>query len=121
MRGRARFTETENHWRPAPTVRLGRWRWPALLLVLGVVAASLLVPAAMLVAWSLQALLNPETNTALFRSGSARSFGGFAWHSLWTALLAAGLAMALSLPVAQLAARYPRTFARLVSRLEVGL
>ncbi len=106
VQGQARFTQTENHWRPAPTVRLGRWRWPALLLVLGVVAASLLVPAAMLVAWSLQALLNPETNAVLFRSGSA-GFGSFAWHSLWTALLAAGLAMALSLPVAQLAARYP--------------
>jgi iron(III) transport system permease protein len=120
VQGQARFTQTESNWRPAPTVRLGHWRWPALLLVLGIVAASLLVPAAMLVAWSLQALLNPETNAALFRSGSA-GFGSFAWHSLWTALLAAGLAITLSLPVAQLATRYPGPFARLVSRLcQVG-
>lgn len=118
--GQARFTQTESHWRPAAPVRLGRWRAPALLLALGVVVASLVVPVTMLAAWSIQALLNADTAAALFRSGSA-GFGDFARNSLWTALLAAGLTMVLSLPVAQLATRHPGPFSRLVSRFcQVG-
>ncbi|OQA47629.1 MAG: Sulfate transport system permease protein CysW [Chloroflexi bacterium ADurb.Bin325] len=120
IQGQARFTQTESNWRPAATVRLGRWRVPALLLVLGVVIASLLIPATMLVAWSIQALLNADTAAALFRSGTV-GFGNFAWNSLWTALLAAGVTIALSLPVSQLATRHPGAFTRVLSRLcQVG-
>jgi iron(III) transport system permease protein len=52
LQGRARFTQLESNWRPAPLHRLGKLKLPAILLVVGVVSASLLVPVLVLLVWS---------------------------------------------------------------------
>jgi iron(III) transport system permease protein len=120
LQGQARFTQMESGWRPAPPAALGRWRTPALLLAAGVVFVSLLVPLGMLVFWSVQAILDPQTLQTVFRTGS-QGFGSFAWNSLWTSSMAAVLAVALSLPVALFAIRHPSRFSRLIARFcQVG-
>lgn len=120
LQGRRRFTQVEGNWRPAPPTPLGRWRLPAFFLVLGTASASLLVPVAVLSVWSIQSLLDPETLTAVFRTGS-QGFGNFTWNSLWTSGLAALLAVTLSLPVALFAVRYPNPLSRFIARFcQVG-
>ena len=120
LQGQARFTQMESNWRPAPLVNLGKWRVPAFLLVLGVVSASLLVPFTVLLIWSVQAFLDPQTMATLFRTGS-QGFGSYVWNSLWSSSAAAVIAVTLSLPVALLAVRYPSRFSRFISRLcQVG-
>jgi iron(III) transport system permease protein len=120
LQGQARFTQMEGNWRPAPLVPLGRWKLPALWLVLTVVSISLLVPLLVLLAWSTQAALDPQTMAQVFRTGS-QGFTHFAWNSLWTSTLAALLAVTLSLPVARLSVRYPSRLTRFIARLcQVG-
>jgi iron(III) transport system permease protein len=120
LQGRARFTQLESNWRPAPLHKLGKWRVPAFLGVAGVVSAGLLIPVLVLVVWSVQALLDPQTLTTVFRTGS-QGFGSYVWNSLWSSLLAAFLAVLLSLPVALLAVRYPTRMTKFLSRFcQVG-
>ena len=120
LQGRARYTQMESNWRPAPPSRLGKWRVPALLLVLGVVSASLLIPVLVLAVWSIQAFLDPQTLAAVFRTGS-QGFGSYVWNSLWSSGLAALIAIMLSLPVALLSVRYPNRFSHFISRFcQVG-
>jgi iron(III) transport system permease protein len=120
LQGRARFTQLESNWRPAPPMLLGRWRIPAFLLVSGVVLASLLVPVLVLFLWSVQAFLDPETMSTLFHTGS-QGFGSYVWNSLWSSSAAAVIAVILSLPVALLSVRYPNRFSKFISRVcQVG-
>lgn len=120
LQGRARFTQMESNWRPAPLMALGRWRIPAFLLVLGVVSASLLLPVGVLLVWSIQAFLDPETMRTLFSTGS-QGFGNYIWNSLWSSSMAAFIAVVLSLPVGLLSVRYPNRFSKFISRLsQVG-
>lgn len=120
LQGRARFTQMESNWRPAPPAQLGRWRIPAFFLVAGVVSASLLVPVGVLLVWSLQAFLNPQTMSVLFHTGS-QGFGSYVWNSLWSSSTAAVIAVLLSIPVALLSVRYPNRFSKFISRLcQVG-
>lgn len=120
LQGRARFTQMESNWRPAPITPLGRWRIPAFLIVFGVVSASLLLPAGVLLTWSIQAFLDPEMMSTVFRTGS-QGFGSYVWNSLWSSGLAAVIAVLMSLPVALLAVRYPNPFTKFISRLcQVG-
>jgi iron(III) transport system permease protein len=120
LQGRARFTQMESNWRPAPPMLLGKWRIPAFLIVLGVVSASLLVPFTVLSVWSIQAFLDPETLSTLFRTGS-QGFGSYVWNSLWSSGMAAVIAVTLSLPVALLSVRYPNRFSKFISRFcQVG-
>lgn len=120
LQGRARFTQMESNWRPAPMMPLGKWRIPAFLLVLGVVSASLLLPVGVLLVWSVQAFLDPETMRTLFNTGS-QGFGNYVWNSLWSSSMAAFIAVLLSLPVGLLSVRYPNQVSKFISRLcQVG-
>lgn len=120
LQGRARFTQMESNWRPAPLMMLGKWRIPAFLLVLGVVSASLLLPVGVLLVWSVQAFLDPETMAMLFHTGS-QGFGTYVWNSLWSSSMAAIIAVMLSLPVGLFAVRYPNRLSKFLSRLsQVG-
>jgi iron(III) transport system permease protein len=120
LQGRARFTQMESNWRPAPMMPLGKWRIPAFLLVFGVVSASLLLPVGVLLVWSIQAFLDPETMSMLFHTGS-QGFGTYVWNSLWSSSMAAVIAVMLSLPVGLFAVRYPNRFSKFLSRLsQVG-
>lgn len=120
LQGKASYTQMDSHWRPAPKQSLGGWRIPALLLVVFVVSASLLVPVGVLIFWSIAAFLDPDTLSAVFRTGSL-GFGSFVWNSLWSSALAAVLAVILSLPVALYSVRHPNRLSRFISRFcQVG-
>lgn len=120
FRGRARFTQMESNWRPAPLTLLGYWRLPALLTVLFVVSASLLVPLAALVTWSIRAFQDSQALTGAFHTGS-QGFGNYVWNSLWTATLAAAIAVLLSLPIAIYSVRHVGRSSLIISRLcQVG-
>ncbi len=120
VQGQARFTQMDSNWRPAPLTALGRWRFPMLTLALSVVFASLLVPVGVLLAWSVVALLDPQTLQEVVRTGS-QGFGSYALNSLWTSALAALVAVALSLPVAIFSVRHPSRISRFVARFcQVG-
>jgi iron(III) transport system permease protein len=120
LQGRARFTQLESNWRPAPLMSLGKWRIPAFLLVIGVVSASLLLPVGVLLVWSIQVLLDPQTMATVFHTGS-QGFGSYVWNSLWSSSAAAVIAVMLSMPVALLSVRYPNPFSKFISRLcQVG-
>lgn len=120
LQGKARFTQMESNWRPAPLFVLGKWKILALLIVLGVISASLLTPAIVLLVWSIQALLDPQTLSTVFYTGS-QGFGSYIWNSLWSSGLAALIAVTLSIPVALLAIRYPNRFSQIISRIcQVG-
>ena len=116
MEGKAKHTQLDSNWRLAPPIALGPWRLPAFLLVSSVCFASLIVPITVLAAWSGQAFLDPELLRSVMQSGS-RTIWNFAFNSLWSAGLAAFLAVTLSLPVALFARRYPGTLSRIISRL----
>ncbi len=110
----------ESNWRPAPLTMLRKWRVPAVLLITGVVFASLIVPVVVLGVWSVQAFLDSQTPVAVFRTGS-QGIGSYVWNSLWSSGLAALIAVVLSLPVALLSVRYPNRFSRFISRFcQVG-
>lgn len=120
LQGRARFEQFGGNWRPAPALPLGRWRLPALLFVVSVVAMALVVPIGVLLFWTWQALTGPAPITASLQTGS-QGLWTFAWNSLWSAGLAALIGVLLSLPVALLAVRYPTKITRSISRLcQVG-
>lgn len=120
LQGQARFTQMESNWRPAATLKLGRWKIPAMLLVMGVSGASLLVPVSVLAYWSMVALGNPEVLASVLRTGS-QGLESFIWNSLWSSSLAAVLAVLLSLPVALFSVRYRNPVSRFLSRLaQVG-
>lgn len=116
--GRGRFAHLGSGWRPALPVRLGRWRAPALGGVSLVVGGSLLVPLGVLVGWTVRA--GGGGGGSLAASGF-RGLGGYLTNSLWSAGLAALLAVAFSVPVAVFAVRHGGLLARLCSRLaQVG-
>lgn len=120
LHGQGRFTQMESNWRPAPLVKLNKWKPLAVLLVFGVVSASLLVPVTVLAAWSVQAYLDPKTFSAVLRSGS-QGFGNFIWNSLWTSALAAVAGVILSLPVGMFSVRHPNRISQIVARIcQVG-
>jgi iron(III) transport system permease protein len=120
FQGQARYFQVAGNWRPAPPIFLQKWRLPAALAVFGVVAMSLLVPISVLAVWTAQAFVNPTHLAQAFQSGS-HGLSNFAWNSLWSAALAACLAVILSLPVAFLAGRYPRRLTATFSRIcQVG-
>ena len=116
MEGKARHTQLDSNWRHAPPIQLGRWRIPAFLLVSGVCFASLIVPITVLAAWSVQAFSDPQLLRNVLQSGS-RTIFDFTYNSLWSAGLAAFLAVMLSLPVALFARRHPGRLSRVISRL----
>lgn len=122
QQGQARFYQVNARWRPAPPIPLGPWRLPAVIVVLAVIAMSLAVPIAMLIVWTIQGALDTSYLASVWRfSWLGRSGGslllGYVWNSVWSAGLAAVIAVALSLPVAYLSSRFPHPASRAISRL----
>lgn len=94
--------------RPAPRIRLARWRWPALLGLTGVAALALGVPAVSLVRWFAAGVSRP---------GSLAEVAAAVGNSLQAAAFGAGLTMLLALPVGVLTARAPGVLASALDRL----
>jgi iron(III) transport system permease protein len=93
--------------RTAPVVRLGRWRWPAVLLSATVVIASLGIPLAVLVYWSVRHLLTRDASRYLLEATQTSIVLGVG------AALIAGVA---AVPIAVLSVRYPGRFSRSIER-----
>lgn len=93
--------------RPAPTVPLGAWRWPAAALCALVVAVGVVAPVGVVVTWMVRGLAaGQEINVAI----------GAAGRSLLGAGLAAVAAVLAALPVALWSARSSSRWARLTER-----
>jgi iron(III) transport system permease protein len=120
FQGKARFYQFGGSWRPARKHILASWHLPALLAVLAVICMALFVPMGVLLVWTYQAVSEAGMLGINFQTGS-QGLWTFAWNSLWSSGLAAFLAVALSLPVAYLAVRYPSRLTRIASRIsQVG-
>lgn len=89
-------------------VQLGRWRWPALLFVGGVVFVALILPAAGLVYWLARGVAHGQALIALIAPAQS---------SLMVSLAAAGIAVGAALPVAILSVRRPSRWSHFVERL----
>lgn len=108
-RGRARYyRSTVGAVRRARTTRLGRWRWPAASFCALVVFFALAVPVAVLAYWLGRGLLAGEPLRLLW---------GAMLHSVYVSGLAALATVAMALPVAVLAIRYPGRLSGLLERL----
>lgn len=108
-RRRARYhRSTAAAMRRAPRVALGPWRWPALAFCSLVVGAFLVLPLAVLVHWTWQAV-------PLGRPIE------LAWHAALNSVLASALAAAIAVlaafPVVLLSERHPARWTRLLERL----
>ncbi|HRJ42038.1 MAG TPA: iron ABC transporter permease, partial [Caldilineaceae bacterium] len=105
-RGRIRYYRSSaGVIRRNPPLALGRWRWPALLLCLGIVTAALLLPAGVVVFWLLRGLAAGDSLQPVWQA---------ALNSLYVAGLAAGTAVLLGVPVAYFSTRYPSRLASLI-------
>ncbi len=108
-RGRARyFSSSSSASRPPSTVRLGRWRWPALAFCSTVVAVSLAAPMSILGYWVARGISAGESFNQVWEA---------AGNSVYIAALAAVAAVVAALPVAVLSVRYPGFLSRLLERL----
>jgi iron(III) transport system permease protein len=108
-RGRGRYYRSATGAaRPATTVTLGRWKWPALLFCGGVVALALAAPVGILSFWLVRGLVEGEPLRPLWTA---------AWSSIYASGLAAGVVALAALPVAVLTVRFQGWLSGLVERM----
>jgi iron(III) transport system permease protein len=110
LRG-AIYRSTPGAGRSAELVRLGRWRWSALAFCSAVLGLLLVLPLGVLVWWSVRA--DPI-------AGRADIAWDAALHSAMAAGVAALISVAVVLPVAVLAWRYPSRISRALERLTLS-
>jgi iron(III) transport system permease protein len=108
-RGRMRYHRSPNGGtRPHPIVRLGRWRWPALLLCGSVVIMGLIIPAGVLIYWLARGLAAGEQITSIWPA---------ARNSLLVSAMAAGAALLAALPFVILSVRRPGPLSAWLERI----
>jgi len=120
LQGQRRYEQVSGAWRPARVFHLRAWRWPAFGLAFFAATTTVFVPVGVLIGWTVQGLRDQSFVAEVYRF-SSHALPGYVWNSLWSSGLAALTAVTLSVPVAYLAIRYPRTLSRTFSRLcQVG-
>ena len=108
-RGRGRYFSTSAApSRPPALVRLGRWRWPALLLCFAVVAVSLMLPMSILGYWVARGAAAGESMDVVWEA---------AGNSLYISALAALATVSAAAPLAALSVRFPGLLSGLLERL----
>jgi iron(III) transport system permease protein len=108
-RGRMRYHRSPNGGtRPHPIVRLGRWRWPALLLCGSVVIMGLIIPAGVLIYWLARGLAAGEQIASIWPA---------ARNSLLVSAMAAGAALLAALPFVILSVRRPGPLSAWLERI----
>lgn len=108
-RGRSRYYSTSSGTtRPPPTVRLGRWRWPAVGLCASITGLALGLPVGILLYWVVRGVLAGEPLDPLWAA---------ARNSLYISALAALAATAAALPVGLLSVRHPGLLSGTLERL----
>lgn len=116
LQGKARYYQDATTWRPAPLVKLGWWRWPALAAVAGVLTLALFIPIGALVYWSIEGLRDESTASRIWRT-STGDLGTYAWNSIWSAAAAATVAATLALGIASLRVRHPGPASSVIEKL----
>lgn len=104
--GRRRYTSEKPSGRSFTLVRLGMFKWPALMLVLIVLSAGLLLPIGVLVYWLFEGLRAPFNQTAAIWGTSNAALARYALNSFTASAAAATAAIGLGLPLAYLTVRY---------------
>ena len=108
-RGRAQYYRSSTGAiRPPTTIRLGRWRWPALAFCTVVAFLSLVMPVSVLGYWVARGVSAGEPLLLLW---------SYARNSLYVSGLAAGVAVMAALPLAILTVRYPGRISGLLERV----
>jgi len=108
LRGRARYHRSGGGaTRSRGRVDLGRWRWPALALCTVVVGLAVGLPVVTIGFWLSRGLASGELGSSVWEP---------ALNSVLASILAAGLAVLASIPVAVLAVRHRGVFGGLVER-----
>jgi iron(III) transport system permease protein len=108
MRGKARYYRSSSGTvRPAPVIKLGIWRWPALAFCAFITFLGLVVPLIVIGFWLVRGVNAGET----FNLRSDIAFNSFLASGL-----AALVAIAAALPVTILAIRFPGRFSRWLER-----
>lgn len=106
-RGRARY-HAAGQQRPAKTLRLGAWRWPALALCVLVVALGLGIPVMVLVYWLVRGLAEGESTSFLSHA---------VINSVRASAFAALLTVVAAMPIALLSVRHPGAGSAVIERL----
>ncbi|MBI1294708.1 ABC transporter permease subunit [bacterium] len=105
-RGRARYYRSSaGVLRRGRTIKLGRYRWPALIFCAGVVGSALIAPTGVVVYWLVRGLLAGESLLPMW---------GAIINSVQAGTLAAVAAVLLALPVAFYQVRHPGRFSNLI-------
>ena len=108
-RGRARYySSSTSATRPPSTVRLGRWKWPAVAFCSAVVAVSLAAPMSILGYWVARGISAGEPVNVVWEAVG---------NSVYVAALAATVAVVAALPVAALSVRFPGLLSGFLERL----
>ena len=108
-RGRSRYYRASTGAaRPAQTVRLGPWRWPAFAFASAVTALALAAPLSLLAYWAVRGIAAGEPLRLLW---------GNALNSVYVSGLAALVAIAAAVPVVVFTVRYPGRMSWIVERL----
>ncbi|MGH2593533.1 MAG: ABC transporter permease [Anaerolineae bacterium] len=108
-RGRSRYHRSDSgSKRPAPLMRLGRWRWPALGLCALVVLLGVVTPVGVIGYWLAQGLAHGETIDFVGQP-MVNSLGASALASIVTVLGA--------LPIAILSVRFPGRWTALIEHV----
>ena len=108
-RGRLRYYRVDAGSSRAPdVVRLGRWKWGAMIFLAFVVTMALGIPAGVLLYWLIRGVLAGEPLLALWSATA---------NSLAVSGAAAVVCVACSIPIAAMVVRYPSKLARLIERV----
>jgi len=108
-RGRGRYySSSTSAARPPSTVRLGRWKWPAVAFCSAVVAVSLAAPMSILGYWVARGISAGEPVNVVWEAVG---------NSIYVAALAATAAVVAALPVAALSVRFPGLLSGFLERL----
>jgi iron(III) transport system permease protein len=106
-RGRARYHASAQQ-RPAPTLRLGRWRWPALAFCAFVVLVGIGIPIAVIAYWLARGLMEGESTRLLWAAVG---------NSVRASSVAAICAVAAAMPIALLSVRHPHPATTVLEKL----
>jgi iron(III) transport system permease protein len=113
---RQRRLTSDTAWRPRQLVKLGRWRWLALMLAGLVVLLALGLPLLVLGALSVQGWLFPTEADRIWGINN-EGILVFGFNSLLVATLAATFATMLAMGPLYLAVRFPSPLSRIVLML----
>lgn len=93
-------------------VKLGGWKWPALLFCVAVISLSLVLPVGVTLFWLLRGL----TNGNAYDGAPLEEVVQAALNSIWAAGLVAVVATLCALPVAILSVRFPSRITTTIER-----